>query len=76
MKLTSDESSRLTSPELFPPKTTFDVSVGADGAIHLVQSREAPLVKPRRVNGRLRGARIELNREIVAAAARAERDSR
>ncbi|MSU58936.1 MAG: hypothetical protein EXS35_12350 [Pedosphaera sp.] len=37
---------------------------------------EAPTVKPRRENGRLRGAKLVLRRENVAAAVRAERDAR
>lgn len=76
MKLTADEQGRLTSAELFRPKATFDATVQPDGSIRLVESAQAPVVKPRRINGRLRGADVRLSRETVAAAVRAERDSR
>lgn len=56
----------------------FDVTIQPDGSIRLVEltEKEVPVVKPRRVNGRLRGAEIALNRDTVAAAVRAERDAR
>jgi hypothetical protein len=78
MKLTADEQGRLASPELFRPKATFDATVQSDGSIRLVELTEeqVPVVKPRRVNGRVRGAEIALNRDTVAAAVRAERDAR
>ena len=76
MKLTADEQGRLTSAELFSPKATFDATIQPDGSIRLVHLAPAPLVKPRRINGRLRGAEVTLNRETVAAAVRAERDGR
>lgn len=78
MRLTADEQGRLTSAELFRPKATFDATVQPDGSIRLVEFAQAraPVVKPRRVNGRLRGADVRLSRESVAAAVRAERDAR
>ncbi len=78
MKLTVDERGRLASPQLFRPKATFDATVQPDGSIRLVELAETsvPIVKPRRVNGRLRGADVQLSREKVAAAIRAERDAR
>ena len=78
MKLTADEQGRLASPELFRPKAIFDATVQPDGSIRLVElpEKQVRVVKPRRVNGRLRGAEIALNRDTVAAAVRAERDAR
>ena len=78
MKLTADERGRLASAELFRPKATFDATVQTDGSIRLVEleEKQVPVVKPRRINGRLRGADVALSRETVAAAVRAERDAR
>ena len=76
MKLTADEKGRLGNGELFRPKTTFEVTIQSDGSIHLIPLTDAPCVKPRRINGRLRGADIRLSRQTVAAAVRAERDAR
>ena len=47
-----------------------------DGSVRLVELTQVPIVKPRRVDGRLRGAEVCLSRETVAAAVRAERDAR
>ena len=78
MKLTADEQGRIASAELFRPKAIFDATVQPDGSIRLVEltDKQVPVVKPRRVNGRLRGAEVALNRDIVAAAVRAQRDAR
>lgn len=78
MQLTADEQGRLSSPELFRPRSTFEATLQSDGSIRLVElaNGAVPIVKPRRVNGRLRGAAISLSREVVAAAVRAERDNR
>jgi len=76
MRLTADEQGRLTSTEQFRPKATFDATVQPDGNIRLVELAPARVVKPRRINGRLRDADVRLSRETVAAAVRAERDSR
>ena len=37
---------------------------------------KVPIVRPRRIKGRLRGADIKLSRETIAAAVRADRDDR
>lgn len=77
MKLVADDCGRLSSPELFRPKASFDATIQADGSIRLVELAEpVPVVKPRRVNGRLRGAKLSLSGETMAAAVRAERDAR
>jgi hypothetical protein len=76
MKLTADSQGRIGSVELFPPKADFEATVQPDGSIRLVELTQVPVVKPRRVDGRLRGADVRLTRETVAAAVRAERDAR
>lgn len=78
MRLTVDERGSLTNAELFRPQASFDATIQPDGSILLVKLAEppVPVVKPRRDNGRLRGAEVVLNRETVAAAVRAERDAR
>jgi hypothetical protein len=78
MKLVTDVSCRLQSSELFKPNTPYNAEVEPDGSVRLVEltGRPIPIVKPRRINGRLRGAGIKVAREVVAAAIRAERHSR
>ena len=75
MKLVADEQGRLSGP--FRPKAAFEATVQADGSIRLVEvtNGQVPVMKPRRVNGRLRGAEVALDRDVVAAAVRAERDA-
>lgn len=78
MKLTTDESCRLASRELFKPKTDYEVEKLGAGSIILteVSAREVPTLRPRVINGRLRGAQVVLRRELVAEAVRADRDAR
>ena len=76
MKLTADIQGRLGSAELFRPKADFEATVQPDGSVRLVELTQVPIVKPRRVDGRLRGADVRLSRETVATAMRAERDAR
>jgi hypothetical protein len=77
--VTVDDYQRVRLPEA-KPRSKFAYETEADGTIRLVpvkaEGKEVPLVKPRRVNGRLRGADIVLSRETVAAAVRADRDER
>ena len=75
MKLTADCQGRLGSAELFRPQADFEATVQPDGSVRLVELTQVPVVKPRRVDGRLRGADVCLNRQTVAAAVRAERDA-
>ena len=76
MKLTADSQGRLGSTALFRPQADFEATVQMDGSVRLVELTQVPIVKPRRVDGRLRGAEVCLSRETVAAAVRAERDAR
>jgi hypothetical protein len=70
MKLTADSRGRLGSADLFRPKAEFEATVQPDGSIRLIELSQAPIVKPRRVDGRLRGAEVQLTRETVASAVR------
>jgi len=76
MKLTADSEGRLGSAELFRPKADFEATLQPDGSVRLVELTQIPVVKPRRVGGRLRGAEVRLSRETAAAAVRAVRDAR
>jgi hypothetical protein len=76
VKLTADSHGRLGSAKLFRPKADFEATVQPDGSIRLVELTRVPLVKPQRIDGRLRGADVSLNRETGAAAVRADRDAR
>jgi hypothetical protein len=76
MKLTADSQGRLGNAELFRPQADFEATVQTDGSVHLVELSQVPVVKPRRVDDRLRGADVRLCRPTVAAAARAARDAR
>lgn len=76
MKLTADNEGRVGSPALFRPQAQFEATVQPDGSIRLVELTQVPVVKPRIVDGRLRGAEVLLSRQTVAAAVRAERDAR
>ncbi len=78
MKLATDDRGRLTSAGLFRPNTAYDAQPQPDGSILVVElvPKVVPVLKPRRVGGRLRGAAVKLTRNAVAAAVRAERDAR
>lgn len=78
MRVTTDARCRMQSRELFKPNTPYDGATGPDGRIQFVElaPKEPPVVKPRRIGGRLRGALVPLSRAAVAAAVRAERDAR
>ncbi len=78
MKVTSDERGRLAGGGMIPPNATFEARTEQDGSIRLVRvgGEETPVVQARKVNGRLTGAAIKLDRTLVSAAVRAERDDR
>lgn len=78
MRLVTDERCALSSPILLKPRTPYDAQISPDGRIILTEVSDAaiPVVKPRRIDGRLRGVAIAMPRATVAAAIRAERDSR
>jgi len=70
MKLTADSQGRLGSAELFRPQADFEATAEPDDSVRRVELTQVPVVKPRRVDGRLRGAEVRLSRETVAAAVR------
>ena len=78
MKLVTDERCRLTSRELFKPNTPYNAEKRPDGRVTLTElaPAEVPVVRARKVNGRWVGANIRLNRQVVAAAIRADRNAR
>jgi hypothetical protein len=81
MTLTADDKGRLACRELFPPRTSFDVSRTPEGQILL---RKLVPETQRRVRGRLKRVRGRLILEIpgklapsaIEDAVREERDSR
>jgi hypothetical protein len=78
VKVTADQKGRIASKELFPSGQVFDATREPDGSIRIVEmvAKQVREVRPRRVNGRLVGALVRLDRGTVAAACRAERDER
>jgi hypothetical protein len=78
MKVVTDECCGISSPALLKPRTAYDAQVSTDGRIILTEltGAEVPVVRSRRVGGRLRGAVVPLTRSAVAAAVRADRDGR
>jgi hypothetical protein len=67
---------------VFPPpfRSGDRVSVEVCGSefvtFRLMKPAEVPIVRPRRSKGRLMGAKVELDPDEIAAAIRADRDSR
>lgn len=78
MKMVADHRCRIASTVLFKPGAVYEGSKRPDGRIELVELApiEVPTVQPRRINGRLRGAKVIVESEAVALAIRADRDSR
>lgn len=78
MKLVADDKGRLTCAQLFPPRAAFDATKQPDGSVRLVElvEKPVPIVRPRKVGGRLTGASVRLDRNTVAAAVRADREAR
>jgi len=78
MNPVTGERCRLTSREMFKPNTPYDAEKQPDGRVTLTElvPAEVPIVRTRKVNGGWVGANIRLNRPVVAAAIRADRDAR
>lgn len=78
MKLVADDRCRIASTVLFKPGAIYEGKKRADGRIELVElvPLEVPTVKPRRINGRLRGAEVVVKPETVALAIQADRNLR
>ena len=78
MKLISDDRCRLTSQELFKPNTPYDAQRKPDGTIRLIElvEKEVPIVRPFRTKEGFLMLPNKLDRGLVAAAIRADRDAR
>ena len=78
MKLVADERGRLTSIELFHPGTAFTAEKLPDGSIRIVElvEKTVPTVTPVRTKEGFLMLPRKLDRKTVAAAIRADRDSR
>lgn len=78
MKLVADERGRLTSAELFRPGTAFNAERLPDGSIRIVElvEKSVPTVTPVRTREGFVMLPQKLDRKAVAAAIRADRDSR
>jgi hypothetical protein len=77
MKLVADSNGRLASKELFPPGKPFSAERMPDGSIRVVElvEKEVPTVEPIRTKEGFLMLPVKLERKIVAAAIRADRDS-
>jgi hypothetical protein len=77
MKLVADENGRLACKSLFVPKKAFSAERQPDGSIRLVElvEKEAPLVGPVRSKEGFLMVPRTLDRKVVAAAIRADRDA-
>ena len=78
MKLVADERGRITSAELFRPGAVFSAERLADGSIRIVELVEnrVPTVSPIRTKEGFLMLPRKLDRKAIAAAIRADRDSR
>ena len=77
MKLVADERGRLTSADLFRPGAAFNAEKQPDGSIRIVEliEKEAPVVKPIRTREGFLMLPVKLDRRVIAAAVRIDRDS-
>jgi hypothetical protein len=78
MKLVADSNGRLACKDLFTPGKPFSAERMADGSIRVLElvEKEVPRVQPVRTKGGFLMLPIKLDRKTVAAAIRADRDSR
>jgi hypothetical protein len=78
VKLTADDKGRITSSELFRPRTTYDASRLPDGTIRIVElvEKEVPVVRARKIGGRWVGADVKLDRKAVVDSIRTDREER
>jgi hypothetical protein len=78
MKLVADKRGRLTSAELFPPGIAFNAEKMPDGSIRIVElvEKTVPTVTAIRTREGFIMLPKKLDRKAVAAAIRADRDSR
>jgi hypothetical protein len=78
MKLVADSNGRLACKDLFTPGKPFSAERMADGSIRLMELVEkvVPVVQPVRTKEGFLMLPVKLDRKTVAAAIRADRDSR
>ena len=78
MKLVADSNGRLACKDLFPPGKPFSAERMGDGSIRLMElvEKEVPTVHPVRTRGGFLMLPVKLDRKTVAAAIRADRNSR
>ncbi len=78
MRLTADDKGRLTCAELFPPRKTFDARRQPDGTLRLVEmvEKEVPVVKPVRTSEGFLILPVKIDKQLIRAAIRADRDAR
>ena len=77
VKLVADARGRLASLELFRPGTVFDATPQPDGSIRVIELREkeVPIVRPVRTREGLLMLPTKVDRKLVSAAIRADRDA-
>ena len=78
MKLVADSNGRLAGKDLFTPGKPFSAQRMADGSIRVMELVEkvVPTVQPVRTKEGFLMLPVKLDRKAVAAAIRADRDSR
>jgi hypothetical protein len=78
MKLVADSNGRLACKELFTPRKAFSAERQPDGSIRLMElvEKEVPVIKPVRTKQGFLMLPVKLDRKAVAAAIRADRDTR
>jgi hypothetical protein len=78
MKLVADSNGRLACKDLFTPGKPFSAQRQGDGSIRIVElvEKEVPVVNPVRNRRGFLMLPVKLDRRAVAAAIRADRDTR
>jgi len=78
MKLVTDSKGRLTCAELFPPNTPFSAEKQGDGSIRLIElvEKDVPVINSVRTKDGFLVSPVKVDRKLVVAAIRADRDGR
>ena len=78
MRLTADNKGRLTCADLFPPQSTFDAKRMPDGTVRLVEmvEKDVPVVKPVRTSEGFLMLPVKIDKQLIRAAIRADRNAR
>jgi hypothetical protein len=77
MTIKTDEDGRMARSELFPPNSVFDAQRQPDGSVRVEQiaGKDAPVVEPVVTAKGFLMLPVKLDRKIIAAAIRADRDA-